>query len=106
MQSSPFAILAALLACAVIGQGSRALAQGQPAQQPPKAIEEQGAIEDIGPNVVTVKGSNNSWMVQVLPGRSKVSFTGTAEPDFLKPKVNVKFTAAIDDDGKIKEEIK
>src|SRR5829696_3381247 len=70
-------------------------------KEPPKTLtsEEKGTIEQLAPGKLQLKnGKNEIWNVSFGPN-TKLSVTGTAEMDYLRPGLNVKFQGEIDSKG-------
>ncbi len=104
MRRATIMTLAALV-CVVAADA--ALAQNRQQQQPQgRPWEGEGSIEAIAPNgALRVSTKDGPYIVQTVPGKSKISFTGTAEHDFLKPKMGVKFHGEINEEGVLQGEI-
>lgn len=79
------------------------------AQAPPnaQAFEEEGKVAGVAPGgLQLLTDQNQPWLVQIVPLKTAVKITGTAEPGYLRPGVCVKFAAAVDAKGNLTEELK
>ena len=102
-----------ILALAAISFAFTSIAWGQGPPVPPKLpdgsdiFDESGTVLAVMPGVVQVlTETKGTWLVQVMPGKSLVKITGSAEPTFLHGGIFVKFSGEIDDKGVLKEEVK
>jgi|GEM_PF-2153656 len=69
-------------------------------------LSESGRIEAVGPGMLKMKTDNAVWVVSIGRGQSKVQVEGTAEPDYLRAGLPVKFVGEIADaKGALKGEI-
>ena len=74
--------------------------------QQQNAWNESGTIQDVGSNMVSIKGANEQlWMVRLDP-KAKIQVEGTAEAGYLHSGLNVKFAGEIDKKGALQGEIK
>lgn len=77
--------------------------QGPPNAQ---AFEAEGRIMGLAPGgIQMVTERNIPWVVQIIPRRTVVKITGTAEPGFLRPGICVRFSGAVNDKGVLSEEL-
>lgn len=99
-------LLAVLIGLIPAAFASVALAQNQQQQQQPQGrpVDESGTVEGVQNGLLQVKAGDNLYVVKPGP-MAKVSYEGTADADFLKPKTNVKFSGAIDAEGNLQAEI-
>ena len=75
-------LLAAFVALVVVAE-----AEAQPRGAKPKMARfaAQGAVQAVGPGAIQIlTNTNQTWIVFVDP-KAKISVTGTAEADFLRP---------------------
>jgi len=102
-------VAATLLSSLVFCASSVVLAQKpRQQQQPPERREwdDTGTVEGVVGNAVQMMSSKSEpWAVQVLPGQSKVTIEGTAEPSFLRGGVNIRFDGEVDAKGALQGEI-
>ncbi len=72
---------------------------GRPAPNQQTPFEGSGVVEGAGPLGLAVNANGASWKVK--PDKNcKIEVTGTADPDFLKPGLWVKFNADFDKKNK------
>ena len=67
----------------------------------------EGALEAVAGYQLKVKPEQGDAVVAVVnPQKTDFEYTGTAEPEFLRPGLMVRFTAAFDASGKPQESLK
>jgi hypothetical protein len=102
--------LLALAVCVVVTISASRSGLAQPAGNwvPPDAevLEEEGTVVGVGPTGLQIlaKETNTPWVLQVTR-QSEVKITGTAEPSFLRPGLPVRFTAEVDEKGKLQQDL-
>jgi hypothetical protein len=78
-------------------------------RQPPmekREWEDTGTVEAIaGTSLQMMSSKSEPWSIQVIPGQSKITVEGTAEPSFLRAGVNIRFTGEVDAKGALQGEI-
>ena len=90
-------LLAAFVALVVVAE-----AEAQPRGAKPKMARfaAQGAVQAVGPGAIQIlTNTNQTWIVFVDP-KAKISVTGTAEADFLRPGLFLQFSVELDKRGK------
>jgi hypothetical protein len=105
MKVSAFLVAAwTALGCLVAAdaRGAQPFGAGQPQVEP---FEGEGAIEVVAPGKLQIVNNANQRCMVVLTPQTKVELTGTASVDALRPGVGVRFTAAMDKQGVVKEKV-
>ena len=87
--------LGLLVAAIVVSMGGHIAAQ-VPGEPPPPDWNESGTIEGLAGDVLQIKNAAGvPWMVRVGP-QAKVTVEGSAETSYLRPGINVQFSADLD----------
>lgn len=102
--------LLALTVCFAAAVATSHCCLAQPAGNliPPDAevLEEEGTVVGVAPAGLQMlsKETNTPWVVQITR-QSEVKVTGTAEPSFLRPGLPVRFTAEVDEKGRLQQDL-
>jgi len=87
------------------GQGFRRPQGNSKRQMPAEPFAATGKIEAVGQGVVKMlTTSNQLWMVWIDP-KAEIHVTGTAEADFVRPGMFVRFTAELDQRGQAQNKV-
>jgi hypothetical protein len=71
-----------------------------------KPLNETGTIEAVQGDTIKIKTDKDAWWLIKAPhGQTKISVEGTAEPSFLRPGVNVRFSGTINDKGVLRQRV-
>ena len=96
-----FGIGFTILGCAALLWAASAWAQAPGAAQGPTGPApdwtEAGTIQGLTSGMIQLKtAANEAWIVRIDPRNTKIIIDGTAETSFLRPGLNVRFTAEVD----------
>ncbi len=98
-------LLRLLLAASVTLVVAEAEAQRRGPKPKMARFAAQGAVQAVRPGAIQLlTNTNQTWIVFVDP-KAKISVTGTAEPDFLKPGMFVQFSVELDKRGKARSPV-
>ncbi|MBN2474696.1 MAG: hypothetical protein JXB62_08810 [Pirellulales bacterium] len=87
------------------GQGIRRPRNDQQRQLPTEPFAADGSVEAVGRGAIRMlTTSNQVWMVWIDP-KAVIHVSGTAEPDFVRPGMFIRFTAEIDKRGDAQNKI-
>lgn len=76
------------------------LAQGKAAAPRTTPIKISGTVDQVVAAGIVVKGTDGKMQAIQFPPSAKVSLSGTASPDILKPGMMVSFTVTLDEKAK------
>ncbi len=85
-----------MLVAAVALTAGVAQAQNDPNRE---TLSEKGTFQGSSGNSMKVLLNSEPWLIELQPPDTKVSVTGEAEPDFLRPGLHIKFSGELDKKG-------